>query len=344
MTESQGRRKACQRCITGKRRCDLRRPSCGRCSKHSWLCNYIPQGNQASGTSSQEQTRSISSDELARGIPGDRATGEQDNNFVPLAYPPSDFAAEVSLPPARLRYCAQELASWIQDMVKKVQTPFMKAIVPHDHLPDPLREAFNACAAYTCKTEANGPLVRTMVSQCYIRLLSRAAHADLEIELATVQAVLMLHILSLFESDVQYHRLAEAQMGALRSKVLHLQRRSLQELPDQSTAAGYSEWLLMENVRRTVLASTLAESIYIILKDGVCKTVPFLSMQPITINGRFWMASSETEWYRLSSTSPLIVLPYGEAVDMWREEAQQGRLDKLQHLLFVVCKGCVGDT
>ncbi|KAH6616693.1 hypothetical protein C7974DRAFT_50364 [Boeremia exigua] len=36
----QGRQKACTECVKAKRRCDVERPRCARCSQHSLLCTY----------------------------------------------------------------------------------------------------------------------------------------------------------------------------------------------------------------------------------------------------------------------------------------------------------------
>jgi hypothetical protein len=76
--------------------------------------------------------------------------------------------------------------------------------------------------------------------------------------------------------------------------------------------------------------------------QGVCQTVAFLSMLPITVAGKLWRTNSEAEWLRLAEVTPLTVLPYGEAVGWWREEAEQGTLDGLLYLLFVTCKGVSG--
>ncbi|CAI6340200.1 unnamed protein product [Periconia digitata] len=39
---SQGRQKSCSECAKGKRKCDLRQPSCGRCARLQLLCTWPP--------------------------------------------------------------------------------------------------------------------------------------------------------------------------------------------------------------------------------------------------------------------------------------------------------------
>jgi hypothetical protein len=160
----------------------------------------------------------------------------------------------------------------------------------------------------------------------------------IEEELANVQASLLLHVIQLFDGDIECRRTAESNMDVLRSKVLHLQRRAADEM-SHDISATYTQWVFVESVRRTILTATLAEGIFVNLKEGVCTTVPFLSMLPITVAGSLWNTTSESDWKKLRKTVPLTVLPYGEAVGWWREEAETGTLDELQLLLFIACKG-----
>ena len=215
--------------------------------------------------------------------------------------------------------------------------------MPHqDQLPQPLEEAYIACTVYISRTDDNSQAVRRIVLNTYLSLMSVEKSPAFDEELANIQAAVLLHILLLFDGDIQYRSVAESHIDGLREKVLRLQRREAEEVPEHIQASSYARWVFMENVRRTIVCSTFVECIYTNSRDGSCNTVPFLSMLPITVAGRLWRASSEAGWKRLSDIVPLTVLPYGEALGWWREEAGEGTLDTLQHLLYVACKGFDG--
>ena len=52
----QGRQKACSECAKAKRRCDLRQPSCLRCSRQKLCCSYPPQPFSDSTSDSQDDS------------------------------------------------------------------------------------------------------------------------------------------------------------------------------------------------------------------------------------------------------------------------------------------------
>jgi hypothetical protein len=221
-------------------------------------------------------------------------------------------------------------------MAEKTTTAFIRSPQP---LPSTLRDAFCACAMYASQTSHNLPVIRQVLSEVSTSLMVDVMYLSFEEELANVQASLLLQIIQLFDGDEQYRSVGECYIDAFRQKVLHLQRREAEELSPDLKAKAYERWLFMENVRRTILTATLVEGVYTNVKEGVCKTVPFLSMLPITVSGKLWEARSEKEWAALRKVVPLTVLPYGEAVGWWREEATRGTLEELQQILFVACKG-----
>ncbi|KAK5167525.1 uncharacterized protein LTR77_007224 [Saxophila tyrrhenica] len=321
------RRKACERCMKGKRRCDLQRPSCGRCRDGSWSCTYSPP--DAGKLDSPNTTKSAPAPLV------DKA----EVKFEPVTYPPQDFAQEVRLPPQRLTYCATKLQESTVEMAKGVETFFIKPMSSRTQLPRPLQDAFVACSLHLSTTDSNSHFVRHVLLETYSAYLSAEEDLDFEAELAKVQAAVLLHIPLLFDGDIRYRSLAESYIDTLREKVLHLQRRDAAEMPEHIRSSRYARWLFMESVRRTIITSTFVECIYVNLRDGVSNTVPFLAMLPLTVAGRLWRANSEEEWERLSKVVPLTILPYGEALGWWRDEALQHSLDTLQHLLYVACKG-----
>ena len=336
MPHAPGRRKACQRCVTDKRRCDLRRPACARCASAGKQCTY------AASSERLEEVPIVGRLALANGQHARLLASEEEDedNFESLSYPPRDFALTIRLPPSRLRYCARMIRKFfVSDWVEFAQTPFIKPLSPGLNLPPPLQEAYSACAVYISRSENNRPVIGRIVVDTYSNLLHQNADCGLEMELATVQATLLLHIVSLFDDDVEFHTSAEKRMDTVRAKVLHLQRTASKTSEQCSEASQYREWFILESIRRTILAATFIEGIYTNITQGFCQTVAFLSILQITVAGKLWRAGSEAEWSSLSKVTPHTVLPYGEAVGWWREEAVERKLDGLQQLLWVACKG-----
>lgn len=225
-------------------------------------------------------------------------------------------------------------------MVEHGQTLFVKAAARTDPVPTPLRDAYAACAIYCCRSTRNMQLVRSSVIETYRRLLAAGSAVSIELELARVQAILLLHIALLFDGDVELRREAERGVSQLRVRVLRLQRSSsAAKIFDTHKPASYRQWILMESIRRTILASTFVESIYLGMTEGVCTTVPFLSLLPITVSGDLWAAKSERGWQEALDVVPSQTMPYGEVVDSWAEQAYNGTLEDMQLVLFAACQG-----
>ena len=224
-------------------------------------------------------------------------------------------------------------------MVKHAQTLFIKTSPTGGPLARPLSSAYSACAAYYCRTEHNTHVVKPLVMERYRKLRLTASSPSIETELANIQAILLLHILQLFDGDLELRAEAEGGLDTLRDRILHLQWRAGSEVLNSSQPPSYEAWLLAESIRRTILTYVFAEAIYLILKEGSCRTVPFMSLLPITVSGRLWAASSEIEWKKTLKLVPLQTMPYGEAVDWWKEAGSEGKLEGLQQILFAACKG-----
>jgi len=267
---------------------------------------------------------------------------EAERVFHGVTYPPRDFAQPICLPAKRLAYCVKKLRHSAVEMTNDVQNFFIKPMPHREQLPQSLETAYIACTLYSSTTENNAHIVRGIVMDTYLNLVCDKDDVDLEAELAKIQATLLLHILLLSDGDIQYRSLADRNVDHLRDIILRLQRRDATEMLDHIKASTYARWLFLENIRRTILTSTFVECIYMNLRDGICMTVPFLSMLPITVEAALWAAKSERDWKKATHIDPPNVLPYGEALARWEKDATQGNLDTLQHLLYVACKGFSG--
>lgn len=243
------------------------------------------------------------------------------------------------LPPVRLAYCVRKVRDCPVYMVKHSQTLFIRSPPTAGPLAQPLSNAYSACASYCCRTEQNMHIIKPLVTNTYRQLCDTAVSPSVSAELENVQALLLLHIVQLFDGDVDFRMEAEGSLDKFRERVLRLQRRAGSEVLNSSASSSYEDWVLAESIRRTIITSVFAEAIYLSVREGGCRTVPFMSLLPLTVSGRLWTATSENEWSQALTLVPVQTIPYGEAIDWWKEAGSQGKLEDLQQVLFAACKG-----
>lgn len=172
----QGRQKSCSECAKAKRRCDLRQPSCLRCSRQGLTCSYPPQPSSNATPASQSDsssTEAIISKDLLRDefptIPIDQdvelldfdfgiGAGSVDvlndllnGNIVDsLEQPQSTGLAERTLSTtrlspltlSRLEYCFEQLKLAPSMMVSANCTPWSHAYLYDEHMPRSLQGCF----------------------------------------------------------------------------------------------------------------------------------------------------------------------------------------------------------
>jgi hypothetical protein len=253
-----------------------------------------------------------------------------------LTYATKHLSQSVRLPRERLVFCAARLKQCPGQMVAYGQTLFVKRHARADELAQPLRESFAACAVYCCRNHDNASLARSLISKKYHELLSLPLVESIDLELAQTQAILLLHIIHLFDGNDALRAEGECHLDWLRGRILRLQRRAeMQEIDGIS----YSAWVLIESIRRTILAATFIESIYLSLREGICTTLPFMSLLPITVSGRLWETKSEDEWHELRELVNAKATSYLEAVELWSDPMRRDPLEDLQQVLFAACRG-----
>ncbi|KPI36479.1 uncharacterized protein AB675_2990 [Cyphellophora attinorum] len=137
--------------------------------------------------------------------------------------------------------------------------------------------------------------------------------------------------------------MAEARQGIdkLRLRILRLQRQAEPSPTGNDVDRSYSEWIRVESVRRTILVSTFAESIFLAATEGVCTTVGFMALLPITVSGALWAAKDEQAWREARTTTGLEVMQYGDAVELWRRRGSDDMLEELQQILVAACMAAV---
>jgi hypothetical protein len=159
--------------------------------------------------------------------------------------------------------------------------------------------------------------------------------SSIEELLASVQALMLFHIIQLFDGDIRQRSIAERNMDTLRAWTTRLQVQA-QEL---NQVASWQEWVFAESIRRTVIFSALIDSLYSSLKYGYCANVKELSMLPFTPVSRLWSMTTSAAWLAESGQSGSDVVLYGDFSMAWENGRVWGELDEFQKLLLIPCVG-----
>ncbi len=337
------RRKACEACVRSKRRCDMKHP-CDRCTQRHVDCQYprttTDPGSSESSPESHLQDSDASSIELSY-INGMERDFFMDWNcaIMPL-YDTLSTIVTFQLSRPALNFCTRQLQRCTERMIQTASTPWMKSITAFAIIPSPAHEAFSAAASYMARNADNGGLVNELILAKTKDLLQRPCW-EFEEHLANAQALLLLHIIQLFDGDIQLRAEAENSWTLVQVRIMSLLERRDHEIPTAITGSAWLTWTFLESVRRTYLMYVFVEAIYQNLKQGYCELVPLLGTLPIALDGALWNAQTETEWLELNKTRSPAITTYGEAVPIWHEmKTEQNReLETMHEMLWVACKG-----
>lgn len=330
------RRKACEACVRSKRRCDMRFP-CGRCIQRKLDCEY-PRTSCSSEEGSEDFDESSLENSLVNSI--DIGAFFAKTTRIPFY---DSVATVVSFKMSRsaLNFCTQKIGACSSSMARSGETPFIKATLSKLLASSALHDAFAVSAAYTSRTPQNESLIHALVIAKTNDLLSQQPWSFSD-HLASAQALLLLHIIALFDTTAgptSLRMTANQTFDPVRHRIMTLLQHQGTDLPPSIASNAYLKWVFLESVRRTYLTYIFVEAVYANLKHGYCKLVPLLATLPISLDGELWTAESEDEWMDRCAGMPM-VLPYGEAVMVWQERVKEKKaLESLLSMLRVACKG-----
>lgn len=190
------------------------------------------------------------------------------------------------------------------------------------------------------KDSQNADLVKKLViAKSY--QLAHQSYWSFDEHLATMQALLLLQIILLFDGDIQMRTVGESQMESIRRQTAQLLLRNTNEISDPIALSPWLRWLFVESVRRTYLICIFIQALYSNLKVGYCELVPLLGTLPLSVHEASWDAKSESEWLEVNASPSSQVLPYTEALSIWHTAKQEKnqKLGTFQEMLYAACKG-----
>ena len=246
----------------------------------------------------------------------------------------------LSLSKNALNYCVKQLQCCATSLSARGGTPFIKPAMWNGLSPAAIHEAFAISSSYASRNHQNEDLVQQVVIAKFYQLINQSCWS-FEDHLATMQALVLLQVILLFDGDIRMRAVAESHHELIEEKMLKLLQRRENEVPESIAISPWLRWLFMESVRRTHLMHIFVQGIFRNLKNGYCDLVPVLAVLPLSVHAESWNARSETEWLRLDASTSHLILPYAEAMPVWhlvRHEKRQ-KLEPLQDMLYIACKG-----
>ncbi|OGM42929.1 cop9 signalosome complex subunit [Aspergillus bombycis] len=353
LPSNRSRQKSCVACAGGKRRCDRQTPQCSRCLARGLECIYIRQRQQQRRQSPRLLPWSSSPpfvDDIPAAFSPDDFTLFNDTDLiaswltpspslsaVPTLLPAGYFPETSSIDKWSTQQLLQSIKSYPRTFARSRRAPFIHHRLYDVYLPEAIQDAFTVSASYYTRTpETEDTIFRIMEAKTANLLNQHHPENTLEELLAVVQALLIFHIIQLFDGDIRQRSLAEQNMDTLRAWTMQLQVRTGELGP---AAPTWREWILAESIRRTVIVSILIEGLYSVLKVGRCTIVRALSILPFTSGATLWDLTTDASWlaqsHRLGSDTVL----YGDFARAFENGRVLGKLDAFEKTLLAPCLG-----
>lgn len=158
------------------------------------------------------------------------------------------------------------------------------------------------------------------------------------LHLASLQAFLILHSIQLWDGDSKQRALAETHARVIEDWALLLHIRLIGSKDKLSTSKStWSEWIILESARRTVLITLLAQAAYEVSKYGACTYIPLMADLPFTTNDGPWNAKDMDQWMEEIRDQGTQIATYVDFSTRWK--SVRGNLDSFAKLLLVPCLG-----
>lgn len=208
---------------------------------------------------------------------------------------------------ARVEFLAKRITAIPKMFAEQAQTMFIHRRLFQEKSPAALQDALSACALYCLKNPENQALVFANLQHKSQQLIAQtdpflASKVEL---LAAVQALLLYHIIRLFDGDIRLRAQAEADEAVLVMWANQLKMRMHQLVPSLPASAGallptqsrpqdWQRWLIEESTRRTVVSTFMVRAVYEFLKFGYDKGSDH--RLSFTAQAALWNAQSEYGW------------------------------------------------
>ncbi|KAH8651408.1 hypothetical protein BX600DRAFT_102364 [Xylariales sp. PMI_506] len=244
----------------------------------------------------------------------------------------------VKTEPWAIRSMIQSFMSWPKQFVNNLETPFIHCSSQDSSILQPIEESFSGCAGYVARTEKNSHLVLNAIEHKVDQLIQQQPHfMALDMHLATLQAVLLLHLIQLWDGDVRQRALAEMHIENINIWAINLHYRTL-EVAKFAAAPTWEQWVTIESARRTVVLAFVIHAVYEASKRGGCGYTSTLSELPVTTIDGPWVAKSPSDWEQHAADAVMGLSTYAEFTSGWKQ-ADGGPGGNFAKLLLTPCVG-----
>lgn len=219
------------------------------------------------------------------------------------------------------------------------KTPFIHSRLYHSALPKMMQDAFAIYALDLTMTETNKLAVFHIMEAKVAELIHKSNEATWPIadNLAGVQALILVHIIQLFDGDIRQRALAEQNEVILVRWTDQLHMRTKNELV-ASNSPVWPSWIFAESLRRTILMSHLLRGLYSCIKLGFCSNVASLAPSLFTARAPQWdNPVGDTLKCVEQSQSPPVVSYYDFV--LMSDKRRPVQAEAFERLLLVACKG-----
>ena len=370
------RQKSCISCVASKRKCDQGSP-CARCVAKSLNCEYKPGRRRLkSGVQGASSTAGVIVNEVALDVELQASTHSvasplrlfEDPAFsvsllddTEILDPSPDTIVDDSFFMAfdnrglantylevgvmdreRIRYCVRCLKSYPLSLAHTGRTAFTHPQNFQPALPKVLQGAMSASSLYSNKNEMNEAMVWEIITTQVTQLTEPRPYWTVAEHLACVQAFVIFQIIRLFDGDIKQRSDAEQQEALLTSWTDSLAiRTGIVSSSPSSIDRGWETWVFEEAIRRTVLVSRTAQSMFAIQRQGFCTMVGAVTEIPFTAQRRLWAAPSATHFVKACKEARIFWIEKMDLADLIKE-GNVDDLDEIAWLMLVTYKGVDG--
>lgn len=346
------RRKSCDACFKGRRKCDNNYPTCKRCKKNQKACHYIvtppvPDAGSVSRATSDVVSSGSFEDFESVELPEQLWQSEDDpwDNFnsqndqlegfqqfsIPSFLGSLGEIQPVSANTKSWEWVIGQLKSLPQSFAQNAETMCIHKELYRNDFPQPIRAAFGICSAYLLLNDSNRSMVFRNLEAEASGHFQPVQNGTLLEALSRLQSLVLYQTIRMYHGDLKQRTLAEQQEGSVAALGLQLLRRADIELREEETT--WRNWILSESIRRTVMTGFMLYAIYSIFKHGVCTAFPTLSILPVSVAPEQWKSSPDLHFSVLKET-----MEYGEYTDKWIASPQLTP-EPFEKMLLVACKG-----
>ncbi|PYI26905.1 hypothetical protein BP00DRAFT_406230 [Aspergillus indologenus CBS 114.80] len=357
------RRRSCNACFKGRRKCDLCYPVCENCMRTKKNCQYAypprPRARTNEPLTASDEIDILSTTQASNTLPPSFTPGTCTPDFTPESISFSATSRLVgTLGEVQPIQGSTRSWQWVMDELKcypgefahRGETIFIHRDLYRDEMPQPIRTAFGVCSAFCLSPETtNREMAFRVIDAEVFELLkpptdtcsgSGCKLSPLRTELARLQALLLYQTIRLFHGNLPQRITAEQQGSMLMTTALKIIVRAQSE-PELQRPKTRHAWVLGECIRRTALLVYFLYGVNSVYREGICVGLHTLRQLPLSAEISSWGVDGECavqgDQRHLRGATPG-TLPYEGFLARWLVSMPR-RLDRFEKLLIVPCQG-----